>query len=54
MDLNTICCEAPKTYSEEYDCYYCEPCNIWSESKCDDLICEYCINRPVTPKEVND
>jgi hypothetical protein len=51
MDLTTLCCEAPKNYSEEYDCYYCEPCNTWSESKCDDPICEYCINRPLTPND---
>lgn len=47
-------CELNKAYSEEYDCYYCESCNVWSESKCDDPTCEYCINRPLTPKENND
>ena len=54
MDLtSTICCLAPKNYSEEYDCYYCEPCNIWSEDKCDDPMCEFCNRRPVTPNSPN-
>jgi hypothetical protein len=53
MDLNPNYCECDnkKSYSEEYDCYYCESCNKWSEDKCDDPTCEFCIKRPVTPKE---
>lgn len=42
------------SHSEEYDAYYCETCNKWLEDKCDDPTCEFCINRPVTPKEEND
>jgi hypothetical protein len=52
MDLtSTLCCQAPKNYSEEHDCYYCQPCNIWVEDQCDDPTCEYCINRPTTPNK---
>jgi len=42
------------SYSEVYDAYYCETCNEWLDSACDDPTCEYCINRPLTPKENND
>ena len=38
-----------KAYSEEYDSYYCETCNEWYESTCDDPTCEYCVERPTTP-----
>jgi hypothetical protein len=41
------------SHSEEYDTYYCETCNEWSESTCDDPTCEYCVNRPPTPLGVN-
>jgi hypothetical protein len=54
MDLNKLCCQTPKAYSEEYDCYYCDPCNIWLEDICTDRDCEFCKNRPLTPKEIND
>jgi hypothetical protein len=37
------------SHSEDYDAYYCENCNEWLESACDDPTCEYCINRPLTP-----
>ena len=36
-------------YSEKYDAYYNEKTNEWTEDKCDDPTCEYCINRPATP-----
>jgi hypothetical protein len=41
-------------YSKEYDCYYCENCNKWLEDICNDRDCEFCKNRPLTPKETND
>jgi hypothetical protein len=47
-------CEETKKYSEEYDAYYCYYCNNWLEDQCDDLTCEFCIKRPLTPKEKND
>lgn len=43
-----------EVYSEQYDAYYCETCNTWLESACDDPTCEYCVKRPLTPKEEND
>jgi len=36
-------------YSEEHDAYYNQKTNEWTESKCDDPTCEYCINRPERP-----
>jgi len=38
-----------KAYSEQYDAYYCETCNKWTEDKCDDPECEFCLARPATP-----
>lgn len=50
IDKNkTICCQVPKKYSKEYDCYYCDSCNIWSEDKCSDDDCDYCAARPDKP-----
>jgi len=53
MDLNLNYCDCgnKKSYSQEYDTYYCEVCNKWLEEKCSDITCEYCISRPPTPKE---
>jgi hypothetical protein len=53
MDLNLNYCECgnKKSYSEEYDTYYCDPCNKWLESRCDDFNCEYCSKRPAQPKD---
>ena len=36
-------------YSEEYDAYYNQTTNEWTETKCDDPACEYCTNRPERP-----
>jgi hypothetical protein len=42
-----------KSYSEEYDVYYCETCNEWLEDICNDRECFYCNTRPLTPNEKN-
>ena len=42
-----------EAYSEKYDAYYDEDTNEWLESKCDDPTCEFCVNRPERPLEVN-
>ena len=36
-------------YSAEYDAYYNQTTNKWTEPKCDDPACEYCTNRPERP-----
>lgn len=41
---NTVLIRNPK-----WDAYYCENCNEWAESKCDDPKCEYCVDRPEKP-----
>jgi hypothetical protein len=51
MDLKKLCCQMSKAYSEKYDCYYCDTCNIWLEDICTDRDCEFCKDRPLTPKE---
>lgn len=45
-------CNQHKKYSDEYDAYYCEECNTWLESKCDDPTCEFCTVRPEKPNEI--
>jgi hypothetical protein len=50
MDLNCPTCSNEKrSYSEEYDAYYCDFCNSWLEDTCGDSDCEYCNNRPEKP-----
>jgi hypothetical protein len=51
MDINpNYCsCGSKKSYSQEYDAYYCDSCNVWLEDKCNDLECEYCPGRPEQP-----
>ena len=53
MDINPNYCDcgSKKKYSEEYDTYYCESCNIWLEDECDDAGCEFCKDRPKKPNE---
>jgi DNA-directed RNA polymerase subunit RPC12/RpoP len=54
MDITeTKCpkCNSPRSYSEEYDTYYCETCNEWLEDICTDRDCVYCNTRPIFPKE---
>ncbi len=42
-------CHTKEKYSDKFDTYYCEQCNVWSESKCDDPTCDYCTRRPEQP-----
>jgi len=53
LDLKkvNICihCKTLRTYSEEYDAYYCKKCNYWIETICSDKKCEYCRKRPKYP-----
>jgi hypothetical protein len=36
-------------YSKQYDAYYNQVTNEWTESKCDDPNCEFCRRRPPHP-----
>ena len=38
-------------YSEQWDAYYDDVTNEWTESKCDDPTCEYCAGRPEKPMD---
>jgi hypothetical protein len=37
------------SYSQYYDSYFCETCNIWAEPACSDERCHYCRQRPAVP-----
>ena len=43
-------CSKPLYYSHKYDAMYCPNCNVWTEEKCDEPNCEYCIDRPEKPE----
>ena len=43
-----------KQYSEQFDAYYDDETNEWLDTKCDDPECEYCVNRPERPINVDD
>lgn len=51
MDLtDNVCkCGSERKYDNDYDAYYCGPCNVWAEEKCTDPNCEFCPNRPEVP-----
>ncbi len=54
MDVNytgSSCdkCGSVIYYDDKYDTYFCQSCNEWLESKCDDPECEYCTKRPEKP-----
>jgi hypothetical protein len=55
MDINPNYCKcgSNKLFSNEYDSYYCDYCNEWLESKCDDPTCEFCTIRPATPAPID-
>jgi len=42
-------CENTITYSEKFDAYYCEKCNLWLEERCVDPLCKLCKQRPIRP-----
>ncbi|MBD8026958.1 hypothetical protein H9636_09855 [Ureibacillus sp. Re31] len=46
---NCMICEMNLIYYEDYDAYICPKCNRWTETKCSDSNCNYCINRPEKP-----
>ena len=57
MDLNDLKCPRcgePKSYTADFDSFYCHPCNEWLEDICNDRECLFCRTRPLTPKEKND
>ena len=35
--------------NEQYDAYFCGHCNRWVESKCRDVNCRFCSQRPERP-----
>ena len=51
MDLtdNSCKCGSQRKYDNDYDAYYCGPCNVWAEEKCTDPNCEFCPDRPEVP-----
>lgn len=43
-------CGSERKYSNQYDAYYCELCNVWKEEKCGDS--EMCNYRPEKPSQI--
>ena len=33
-------------YNEQYDSYFCPQCREWTEDKCSDSACDFCVDRP--------
>jgi hypothetical protein len=42
-------CGNEESFSKEYNTYYCDKCNVWLESECDDPDCDFCLTRPQRP-----
>lgn len=51
VDEENCCmiCKMNLIYYEDFDAYFCPICNRWTETKCNDSNCEYCVNRPEKP-----
>jgi len=43
-------CEGLLLYFDKYDALCCPRCNLWHDSMCGDVNCEFCANRPETPE----
>ena len=52
--MNCPTCGKESRYCERHDAAYCPSCNIWLESKCDDVLCRFCADRPEKPSEAID
>lgn len=50
-NINFCQCGCKKSYSEEYDSYYCADCNKWLENTCNDPDCDFCQRRPNLPNK---
>jgi len=42
-------CKFELVYYDKFDTYFCPACNRWTESRCSDPDCNYCLNRPEKP-----
>jgi hypothetical protein len=38
-----------RSYSKEFDAYYCANCNEWLENPCSNPECDFCSLRPERP-----
>lgn len=34
---------------DKYDAYFCEHCGEWTEERCTDPDCDFCLYRPLHP-----
>ncbi len=44
-------CKTKKAYIRKYDSFACLKCDAWHDSKCSDVDCEFCSDRPEKPSE---
>ena len=51
LDDDKYCleCSGTRIYYENYDSFFCPQCNVWLESVCSDLTCDFCRSRPTKP-----
>ena len=42
-------CDETVSYSDEFDTFYCDNCNLWLEERCVDPLCDVCPKRPIRP-----
>ena len=47
-------CQEPPQYDTRIDAYFCEKCDIWTETICGDPDCHFCENRPKKPSLRNE
>jgi len=43
-------CGEQVSLDEKHDTYFCRTCNKWLEETCSDSSCQFCKDRPSTPK----
>lgn len=46
---NQGCTHRAVAYSDIFDSYYCQACDVWAEAACGDKRCTYCGTRPTKP-----
>lgn len=42
-------CGNKTEHNETYDVYFCAMCDVYTEDKCSDHLCQFCRNRPERP-----
>lgn len=53
LKIENVCsnCFGMTKLNERYDAYYCEVCDMWTETVCEHKDCYYCKDRPAKPSD---